>query len=184
MNTAPFFAPASCAAVPPCGCWFNTSNPPNSVPITFLANTDTGRSPLPLSTARFASAATSRLAYLAVHNHGSDRRVNFSRIDIESHERGYPALMDIGRGVPVGALVYGRRSVAADIWLPDGTRRSLGTYRVIGREVTRLYSQTAPRAWVAPRTRAPSAHVRRVWTANSRSEQGGLSSASAASVHW
>ena len=83
----------------------------------------------------------SRLAYLAVHNHGSDRRVNFSRIDIESHERGYPALMDIGRGVPVGALVYGRRSVAADIWLPDGTRRSLGTYRVIGREVTRLYSQ-------------------------------------------
>ena len=83
----------------------------------------------------------SRLAYLAVHNHGSDRRVNFSRIDIESHERGYPALMDIGRGVPVGALVYGRRSVAADIWLPDGTRRSLGTYRVIGREVKRLYSQ-------------------------------------------
>ena len=83
----------------------------------------------------------SRLAYLAVHNHGSDRRVNFSRIDNESHERGYPALMDIGRGVPVGALVYGRRSVAADIWLPDGTRRSLGTYRVIGREVTRLYSQ-------------------------------------------
>ena len=83
----------------------------------------------------------SSLAYLAVHNHGSDRRVNFSRIDIESHERGYPALMDIGRGVPVGALVYGRRSVAADIWLPDGTRRSLGTYRVIGREVTRLYSQ-------------------------------------------
>ena len=83
----------------------------------------------------------SGLAYLAVHNHGSGRHVGFSRVDIESHERGYPALLDIGRGVPVGALVYGRRSVAADIWLPDGNRRSLGTYRIIGNEISRLYSQ-------------------------------------------
>ena len=81
------------------------------------------------------------LAYLAVHNHGSDRRVDFSRIDFESHERGYPALLDIGRGVPVGALVYGHRSVAADIWMPDNTRRSLGTYRVIGRAIKRLYAK-------------------------------------------
>ena len=81
------------------------------------------------------------LAYLAVHNHGSDRRVAFSKVDLESHERGYPALLDIGRGIPVGALVYGRRSVAADIWLPDGSRRTLGTYRVIGNYVKRFYSQ-------------------------------------------
>ena len=81
------------------------------------------------------------LAYLAVHNHGSDRRVAFSTIDLESHERGYPALLDIGRGVPVGALVYGRRSVAADIWLPDRSRSALGTYRVIGQRVERLYSR-------------------------------------------
>ena len=82
------------------------------------------------------------LAYLAVHNHyGNDQRVEFSRVDLESHERGYPALLDIGRGVPVGALVYGRRSVAADIWLPDGSRRSLGSYRVISNDITRLYSQ-------------------------------------------
>ncbi len=81
------------------------------------------------------------LAYLAVHNHGSDRHVGFSRVDLESHQRGYPALLDIGRGVPVGALVYGRRSVAADVWLPDGSRRSLGTYRVIGHDIERLYSQ-------------------------------------------
>ena len=81
------------------------------------------------------------LAYLAVHNHDSDQRVGFSRIDLDSHERGYPALLDIGRGVPVGALVYGRRSVAADIWLPEGSRRSLGTYRVIGQDITRLSSQ-------------------------------------------
>ena len=85
-----------------------------------------------------------RLAYLAVHNHHSDRRVEFSRIDFESHERGYPALRDIGKGVPVGALVFGRRSVAADIWMPDGTRRKLGVYRVIGPTIERLYSD--PRA--------------------------------------
>ena len=83
----------------------------------------------------------SSLAYLAVHNHGSNRHVEFSRIDLESHERGYPALLDIGRGIPVGALVYGQRSVAADIWLPDGSRRTLGSYRVIGHEITRLYAQ-------------------------------------------
>ena len=84
------------------------------------------------------------LAYLAVHNHRSDRRVSFSTIDLESHERGYPALLDIGRGVPVGALVYGRRSVAADIWLPDRSRRLLGTYRIIGQGVQRLYPRPPP----------------------------------------
>ena len=85
------------------------------------------------------------LAYLAVHNHyESDRHVKFSRVDLESHERGYPALLDIGRGVPVGALVYGRRSVAADVWLPDGSRRSLGTYRVIGRRDYKALLSTTP----------------------------------------
>ena len=84
------------------------------------------------------------LAYLAVHNHGSDRHVEFSTVDLESHERGYPALLDIGRGVPVGALVYGRRSVAADIWLPDGTHRALGSYRIVGHDITRLYSKPCP----------------------------------------
>ena len=82
-----------------------------------------------------------RLAYLAIHNHGSDKHVRFSKIDIASHERGYPALLDIGRGVPVGALVYGFRAVEADIWMPDGARLSLGTYKVIGPNITRLYSQ-------------------------------------------
>ena len=85
-----------------------------------------------------------RLAYLAVHNHGSDRHVEFSQIDFKSHERGYPALRDIGKGVPVGALVFGHRAVAADIWLPDGTRRILGAYRIIGPTIKRLYS--GPRA--------------------------------------
>ncbi len=81
-----------------------------------------------------------RMAYLAVHNHGSDRSVRFSRVDMDSHERGYPALRDIGKGVPVGALVFGRRAAAADIWMPDGTRRTLGSYRIVGRTIKRLYA--------------------------------------------
>ena len=81
-----------------------------------------------------------RLAYLAVHNHSSDQHVSFSKVDLASHERGYPALGDIGKGVPVGALVFGRRAVAADIWLPDGTRRTIGSYHIIGQTVKRLYS--------------------------------------------
>lgn len=86
------------------------------------------------------SCRDEKLAYLAVHNHDCNDRVAFSRIDMASHERGYPALRDIGRGVPVGALVYGRQSVEADIWLPDGARRKLGEYRVIGSTIKRLYS--------------------------------------------
>lgn len=81
-----------------------------------------------------------RLAYLAVHNHSSDKQVSFSNVDLNSHERGYPALLDISKGVPVGALVFGRRAVAADVWLPDGSRRTLGTYRVIGQTIKRFYS--------------------------------------------
>lgn len=85
-----------------------------------------------------------RLAYLAVHNHDCDDRVDFSSVDLESHERGYPALRDIGKGVPVGALVFGRRSVEADVWLPDGTRARLGEYRIIGQAIDRRTAR--PRA--------------------------------------
>lgn len=80
-----------------------------------------------------------KLAYLAVHNHDCDNRVGFSKIDMESHERGYPALRDIGKGVPVGAMVFGRRSAQADVWMPDGTRLSLGQLRVIGPTIQRFY---------------------------------------------
>src|SRR5438270_11900391 len=45
-----------------------------------------------------------RLAYLAVHNHSGRDEVGFSCADNRSHERGYPALLDIS-GQPVGALV-------------------------------------------------------------------------------
>ncbi len=86
-------------------------------------------------------ARDEKLAYLAVHNHGSDLRVGFSQIDLDSHERGYPALLQISRGVPVGALVLGRRSMQADIWLPGGVRMALEHAIVVGKTIQRLTAE-------------------------------------------
>jgi len=83
-------------------------------------------------------ARDERLVYLAVHNHGSDGEVGFSHVDFESHERGYPALLQISRGMPVGALVFGHRSVQADIWLPNGVRLDLDETVVVGNAIKRL----------------------------------------------
>ena len=80
-------------------------------------------------------ARDERLVYLAVHNHECDQTVGFSVIDMESHERGYPALLQITRGMPVGALVFGRRSIQADIWMPEGARLGIENTTVIGNTV-------------------------------------------------
>lgn len=90
------------------------------------------------------------LAYLAVHNHDCDDRVGFSQIDMASHERGYPALLDIGKGVPVGALVLGRRSMEADVWTRDGRRRSLREARIVGPTLRHLYPTPLRAAFGAP----------------------------------
>jgi hypothetical protein len=76
------------------------------------------------------------LAYLAVHNHGGTGSVGFSGDDFGSHERGYPALLDIGRGVPVGALVLAQGAIAGDLWLPGGERVTLDHATVVGRRIT------------------------------------------------
>jgi len=91
-------------------------------------------------------ARDERLAYLAIHNHWSDREVGFSRIDVDSHERGYPALLQIARGMPVGALVFGRRSIQADLWLPDGTRMELEDAIVVGNTVQRIRPAPKPKS--------------------------------------
>jgi molybdopterin/thiamine biosynthesis adenylyltransferase len=83
-------------------------------------------------------ARDEKLAYLAVHNHASDQWVGFSNIDLESHKRGYPALLQISRGIPVGALVFGRRSIEADVWLADGRRLGLDQATVVGSTIQRL----------------------------------------------
>src|ERR1700694_2212076 len=63
-----------------------------------------------------------QLVCLGVHNHGGRDHVAFSPEDNASHERGYPALLDIS-GLPVGALVLAPNAVAGDIWTADRARR-------------------------------------------------------------
>lgn len=85
------------------------------------------------------------LAYLAIHCHGGDDRVGFSSDDMASHERGYPALLDIVDGPPVGGLVFARNAVAGDIWLPDRTRATLHHAEVVGRPILRLFDKPPAR---------------------------------------
>lgn len=80
-------------------------------------------------------ARDEKLAYLAVHNHHSDLYVGFSGIDMDSHELGYPALLQIARGMPVGALVFGKRSIQSDVWLKDGSRLSLDEAVIVGQSI-------------------------------------------------
>lgn len=82
-----------------------------------------------------------RLVYLSVHNHAGSDSVEFSDDDLHSHERGYPALLDLAQGMPVGALVYARNAVAGDIWMPGGARRELDETRVLGANINRLYKR-------------------------------------------
>lgn len=86
------------------------------------------------------------LGYLAIHCHGGTNSVGFSGDDMASHERGYPALLDIlGGRLPVGALVFARNAVAGDIWLPDGRRIELDHARLLGSSIRELRAApTAP----------------------------------------
>ena len=79
------------------------------------------------------------LAYLAIHCHGGERTVSFSSDDLASHERGYPALLDILAGPPVAGIVFAREAVAGDIWIGGGRRFGLERTDVVGRVPTRLY---------------------------------------------
>jgi ThiF family len=83
------------------------------------------------------------LAYLAIHNHGGSNRVAFSSVDMRSHERGYPALLDIARGQPVGALVIAEGAVAGDVWTPDRRRREIAETVILERNIRRLHPHPA-----------------------------------------
>jgi molybdopterin/thiamine biosynthesis adenylyltransferase len=92
--------------------------------------------------------AAQNLGYLAVHCHGGFDSVHFSSDDIASHERGYPALVDITGG-PVGGLVFAQNAMAGDIWTPDG-RFDLDYVTIIGPSVRTLYQE--------PKLRKPHAN--------------------------
>jgi hypothetical protein len=89
-------------------------------------------------TKRIRDCRAERLVYLAVHNHGGGNSVGFSSVDLTTHKRGFPALLDIMKGVPVGALVFAEDAVAGDIWTADGGRHSLREAMVIGPARKRL----------------------------------------------
>lgn len=76
-------------------------------------------------------AAKERLCYFAVHCHGGRDSVSFSETDLASHQRGYPALLDITRDGPVGALVFAEDAVAGEVWTRGGTHR-LDSMTVVG----------------------------------------------------
>lgn len=79
------------------------------------------------------------LAYFAVHCHGGTYEVGFSNDDMASHERGYPALLDILDGRTVGGLVFSSNAVAGDIWLSKSRRVSLDCLEIISYPVKHLY---------------------------------------------
>jgi len=94
-------------------------------------------------TARFVAETSGycesqNLCYLSVHCHGGRDTVEFSNDDLASHERGYPALLDITRGGPVGALVFAENAVAGEVWTPSGRCR-LDELVVLGNSIRRLY---------------------------------------------
>lgn len=78
------------------------------------------------------------LGYFAVHCHGGKDSVDFSCVDLESHKRGYPALLDIINGEPVGALVFAQNAVAGSIWTQNGIYK-LNHLVVVGANIQRLY---------------------------------------------
>ncbi len=82
--------------------------------------------------------ADERLCYFAVHNHGGRDRVAFSPDDLASHKRGYPALLDITDGGPVGALVFAENAVAGHIWR-RGSVTELDQLTIIGPNLQQLY---------------------------------------------
>lgn len=78
------------------------------------------------------------LGYFAVHCHGGKDSVDFSRVDLESHKRGYPALLDIMDGKPVGALVFAQKAVAGSVWTREGVFK-LNHLVVVGANIQRFY---------------------------------------------
>lgn len=94
-------------------------------------------------------AGEEQLAYLAVHNHGGHQSVRFSRTDLNSHERGYPALRAI-TGHPVGAVVFAPAAAAGDLWLPSGDRAELAEVVIPGNNLVRLQPKPTKPATTDP----------------------------------
>ena len=86
------------------------------------------------------ACAADGLAYLAAHNHRGTDHVGFSGTDLASHRRGYPALIDIMDGPPVGGLVFAKRAVDGDIWVSANEQTGLDHGVIVGRAQSRRYA--------------------------------------------
>jgi hypothetical protein len=84
------------------------------------------------------------LIYLSVHNHQGKTQVRFSEPDLAAHARGYPALLDITNGGPVGALVFAQQAVAGDFWTADLKQHRLQHAQIVGLHPFRLYPEPPP----------------------------------------
>ncbi len=82
-------------------------------------------------------ASERNLACLFLHGHGPGDAVGFSSVDLASHERGYPALLDITHQA-VGALVLASHAVAGDIWLPGAGRAEVTSATILGGNIVTL----------------------------------------------
>jgi molybdopterin/thiamine biosynthesis adenylyltransferase len=81
--------------------------------------------------------ARQKLCYFAVHCHAGADTVGFSPDDLASHARGYPALLDITSGGPVGAIVFANNAAAGHIWRRSGVT-TLDEVTVVGPNITHL----------------------------------------------
>jgi molybdopterin/thiamine biosynthesis adenylyltransferase len=95
-------------------------------------------------------ARDERLAYLAVHCHPGLDHVGFSPVDLASHQRGYPALVQL-TGQIVGGLVFTPHAGAGDLWLPDRTRAALAEVVIPAGNLLRLHPSPAAAAAADPR---------------------------------
>jgi molybdopterin/thiamine biosynthesis adenylyltransferase len=94
--------------------------------------------------------AAQRLCYFAAHCHGGRDEVAFSPDDTASHRRGYPALLDITDGGPVGALVFAENAAAGSVWR-RGNVTTLDAVTVVGPNTRHLF----PRPPLPPRHSPP-----------------------------
>jgi hypothetical protein len=62
--------------------------------------------------------------------------VAFSGSDLQSHERGYPTLVQISG--TAGGVVIAEGALAGDVWLTDGSRVSVAGTTIIGDEMKRI----------------------------------------------
>ena len=105
-------------------------------------------------TARFVAevadyCADQGLGYFSIHNHGCSDKVSFSTADLESHRRGYPALVDLLGDQPMGALVFGTNVVAGAVWMKEGVF-DLESFTVIGPAITKMLPKVACRTGYTP----------------------------------